>query len=281
LIAKRLGGRRVRREELVGAEVALDLVDVAAISRINTWVREATRGKIDGIVDRLSRDVVLVIVNAVYFRGTWDEAFDTKATRDMGFTLLDGTIEPRPMMSRTGTFPYLEGPDFQAIALPYSGKMVSLQVILPDSGSTLAEAVASLSSETWSNWTEQLQPSHGHVALPRFEMSYDLRLDEALQTLGMKQAFDASADFAAMADVRPLFIGEVRHKSRIEVNELGTEAAAATSVVMLREISGSRNAPFVMIVDRPFLFAIRDRITGLVLFRVATPRGGPPRRGRR
>jgi serpin B len=241
----------------------LELSSTKAVARINNWVREKTRGKIDGIVDRLSPDDVLVILNAVYFHGSWEEEFDARATRDKGFRLVDRTTRPLPMMSRTGDFPYFEGPNFQAVALPYSDKVASFYVVLPDTSSSLAAVVADLTSATWTEWTRALSVSRGNVALPRFEMSYDVRLNESLAALGMKRAFDESADFAAMADVRPLFISDVRHKSRIEVNERGTQAAASTSVTATASIP---IVPFVMIIDRPFLCAIQDRVTGLVLF---------------
>lgn len=253
-------------ESSVQARVTqLNLSTAGAVSRINTWVREMTHGKIDGIVERLDPEDVLVIVNAVYFHAPWAEEFDAKATRDKGFTLLDGSIVPRPMMSRTGTFPYFKGAHFQEAALPYSGNMMSFHVILPDSGSTLSEVVDTLSHETWNIW--QLQPTRGYVELPRFEMSYDLMMNEALVALGMKIAFTEAADFGVMADVHPLFISEVRHKCRMQVHERGTQAAAATEVRMTQGAAVEPStAPFTMIVDRPFLCAIRDRITGLVLF---------------
>jgi serpin B len=241
----------------------LDFTSPKAVVRINDWVRDNTRGKIDGIVNRIEPDDVLLIVNAVYFHGEWEQAFDVKSTRDMDFTLLDGTKRLCPMMKRHEKVLYFETPEVQIVELPYTGKTVAFRVVLPAKGSTLTDVVAGLNGDVWREWTQKLEPREGTLYLPRFEMSFDETLNEALKTLGVRQAFGRAADFSAMADGE-LFISEVRHKSRIEVNEKGTEAAATTSVRMSRSAVSVRG--FVVTVDRPFLYAIQDRATGVILF---------------
>ena len=240
----------------------------AAVPRINAWVREKTRGKIDSIVDQLPPETVLVILNAVYFHGTWAEKFDTKRTQEKPFHLLAGKTKAVSMMSRSGHYPYFEAPDFQAAALAYGDDMIRFEVVLPDSTSSLEKLVARLDADRDWDPAAQLQPRLGEVALPRFTLRFDMTLNDVLKRLGMKRAFDSeAADFSGITGTRDAYIDEVRHKSWIEVNEKGTEAAAVTSVTMVKS-SGITHVetPFRLIVDRPFLFIIRDRISGLVLF---------------
>jgi serpin B len=235
--------------------------------RINAWVRDETHGKIDSVFDILPPELVLDIVNAVYFKGTWVEPFDPKATRDRPFHLPAGRIEPLPMMSRSGAFPYLDGEGFRSVALPYGEDAIRFHVVLPDSGSNLTSLVATLSRDESTEWVQKLQSTRGEVILPSFTMDWDMMLNNVLSNLGMRRAFDGMrADFSGIGD-GPLFISRVMHKSWIEVNERGTEAAAATGIeVTLGAARVPAEPPFRLLVDRPFFFAIRDRFNGLVLF---------------
>jgi len=247
--------------------VQLEPGDTAA--RIDAWVREKTHGKIDSIVDKLPHDLVLEILNAVYFHGAWAEEFDEKETQEKPFHLLGGGVEPLPMMARYGTYPYFEGAGFRAAALAYVGDMMHLCVVLPDSQSGLGAVIASLASDTGWGWAQQLEPRYGEVVLPRFTLTYDLTMNEVLKKMGMERAFDPGrADFSGMAGVAgDMWINRVRHKSWVEVNERGTEAAAVTEVEMTKGTEAvAPSKPFRLIVDRPFLCVVRDRMTGLVLF---------------
>ncbi len=232
-------------------------------------MKEKTRGKIEAIVDSLPPDLVLEILNTVCFHGAWDEKFEQKETRERPFHLLGGSVEQLPMMSRFGAYPYVERPGFQAVALPYEGGIMSFYVVLPKSPSSLDEVVASLASDTGWDWVQQLESGLGEVVLPRFTLSYDLTMNEVLKKMGMVLAFGPGrADFSGMVGgALDVWISRVRHKSWVEVNEQGTEAAAATEVQMSRSVEAIIvRKPFRLVVDRPFLLVVRDRMTGLVLF---------------
>ncbi len=252
-------------EEFYGAKVtALDFANPEASKTINGWVSDETRGKIEEIVaEPIDADTILFLINATYFKGKWAEQFDEADTRDDTFTLLDGTQRTVPMMSQSGKFRYFEGDGLQAISLPYQEERVSMYIFLPDEDSSLAEFCAELDADTWEGWVSQLHKQEGSITMPRFKAEYEAELNEALKAVGMEVAFTAGADFGNMVE-QWVFISEVRHKSFVEVNEEGTEAAAATSVEISKEAPTQQ--PFRMVVDRPFFCAIRDNETGTLLF---------------
>jgi serine protease inhibitor len=257
--------------ESYGAQVTtLDFAAPGAARTINDWVSEETRGKIKQIVpEPVDAAAILFLINAVYFKGTWTDPFDKARTLDHPFTLLDGSEKTVPMMSQSGEYPYLETEDFQAISLPYGQKRVSMYVLLPSKASSLKNLCQELTAENWDEWTHKLATREGTIKLPRFRTECDFTLNDALKALGMEVAFDPNqADFGAMCPTPPIvYINQVKHKTFVEVNEEGTEAAAATSIGMAGAAAPSETRPpFEMIVDRPFFCAIRDRATGTVLF---------------
>jgi serine protease inhibitor len=253
-----------------GAELqTLDFSSSRAADTINAWVSRNTQDKIREIVRRpLPGTAVLFLINAVYFKGRWTNVFEESATKDGPFTLLDGRTKAVPLMSRSGEYPYAETGAFQAISLPYGRRRVSMCILLPAKTSSLAQLCQTLTPENWDAWLSQLHSREGTIKLPRFRTECDFKLNDSLKALGMADAFDpARADFTAMSpQAPPLWIDEVKHKTFVEVNELGTEAAAATSVGMAMSAKMPPAAPFVMVVDRPFLCAIRDNATGALLF---------------
>jgi serpin B len=208
---------------------------------------------------------MLYLINAIYFYGAWTKPFDNAATRDRSFTLLDGSEKMHPMMYQDGRYRYLRGEGFEAVALPYGDESMSMYVFLPDRGSSLAAFLGTLGPDSWEQWMEGFRSMSGSIVLPRFTVEYGIELADVLTTLGMGIAFDAEeADFSLMSPL-PLYIGRVMHKTFVEVNEQGTEAAAATSVEML--LTAVRpSETFSMVVDRPFFCAIRDDATGALLF---------------
>jgi serine protease inhibitor len=255
-----------RNQEFYQAEVeSLDFSNPDTPDRINTWVSEQTEGKIPQIIETISPDEILFLVNAIYFKGNWTEAFNRNATVDRPFTLVDGTQKQHPLMTQRGHYSYLETEQFQAISLPYGNGRLSMYVFLPQENSNLTTFYQTLTAENWETWMRQFSSEQGMVQLPRFKSEYSTQLNEALEALGMEPAFDAAqADFSGMTDVSAV-INRVQHKTFIEVNETGTEAAAATSVG-IATVSAPANPPFEMVVDRPFFYAIRDNQTGTVLF---------------
>lgn len=258
-----------RNQEFYGAEIAtLDFKDASAAAAINQWVERNTGGKIEKIVDRIGPAAIMFLINAIYFKGNWAKQFDPKRTRDMPFALLDGRQKQHPLMAQTGKFDYYAGQGFQAASLPYGAGRASMYVFLPEQRSSLRAFRRELGHKSWDAWIRHFRQAEGTIVLPRFKLAYEVTLNDALKALGMGIAFDGRrADFSAMvADRKPnANIDEVKHKTFVEVNEEGTEAAAVTSIGMMRT-SMMPQRSFSMVVDRPFFCAIRDNQTGALLF---------------
>jgi serpin B len=236
-----------------------------AVSTINNWVNQNTKGKIPTIIDRISPNVVLYLINAIYFKGSWTDEFPKNATKERPFTLLNGTRKQHPLMSQFGRFRYYENESFQAISLPYGTGRMSMYVFLPKPNVTLQSFYSNLTLENWEQWIKQFRSREGSISLPRFKLEYDISLKQTLAALGMGIAFQDRANFTGMTST-PVNINEVKHKTFVEVNEEGTEAAAVTSVGIRATSAMPVDEPFNMVVDRPFFVAIRDNQTGTLLF---------------
>lgn len=256
-----------RNQKFYDAKVtALDFAASATVQTMNNWVKENTRGKIDKIVDRINPDQVMFLMNAVYFKGKWTNEFDKNQTQERPFYLGDRTQKQQPFMKQQGKYSYYETDKFQAISLPYGNERMSLYVFLPKSNSNLSQFEQTLTAENWQTWMDQFSKRSGSIQLPRFKMSYDTDLKDALSALGMRVAFNPSqANFSNLSRDR-LSISDVKHKTFVEVNEEGTEAAATTSVGIALTSAPMPTEPFNMIVDRPFFCAIRDNQSGEILF---------------
>jgi serine protease inhibitor len=249
-----------------GAELSvLDFNDAASAGVINGWVTRATRGKIETIIERIAPDMLLYLINAIYFKASWQAKFDPARTREQDFFLADGTAKRRPLMRRSGQFRYLKGPDFQAVYLPYAGDRMGMYLFLPDRRDGIAAFLSKLSAGEWEQWGTQFTRRKGELALPRFKAEYKQELGRQLAALGMGRAFGGGADFSGMA-AGGLSISEVIHKTFLEVNEEGSEAAAVTAVGLRTTAVIAEPPPFEMTVDHPFFLAIADRETGAILF---------------
>ncbi len=238
----------------------------AARKTINAWVEKETQGKIKdliqpGVLNALTR---LVLTNAIYFKGTWAEQFDKKATRDAPFTLATRQQVKVPMMHKTENFGYTEAEDFQALELAYAGDDLSMVIFLPREADGLLALEKKLSLENLESWLGGLRRQTVQVSVPRFAITSEFGLQEVLKSLGMTDAFSGAADFSGMTGRKDLFISAVIHKAFVDVNEEGTEAAAATAVVMMR--SAAPRPPVVFRADHPFLFLIRDNASDSILF---------------
>jgi serpin B len=246
---------------------------------INGWVAEHTEDKIQDIVPEgaITEDSRLVLANAIYFYGGWLHTFDAEATEDADFHLLDGTTTSVPFMGQMAYFSYAEGDEFQVIELPYAGSQLAFTVILPEEGA-FDTVESGLDSEALAAAIGEVESRELILTLPTFEFEYAASLADTLKALGMTDAFDANAaDFSGMLDspaTEPLAIGDVLHKAFISVDEEGTEAAAATAVLMAGAAAPS-DPPLEVSIDRPFVFLIRDTETGAILFigRVMDPSG--------
>lgn len=240
-----------------------------AAKRINDWVEAATNDKIKDMVEEpLNPDLVAILINALYFKGEWKYEFDENQTEDRPFYLTDGSTEEVPLMSLKEELPYVEKDDFQAVALPYGDEeTMSMHVVLPKEDTDLDVLRESLTNENWEAFTTQFQESKGTVLLPKFELEYEVILNDTLYELGMETAFDRNAaNFSHMIEQDDsIWIDQVKQKTFIEVNEEGTEAAAATSIEM-ETTSAPAADPFYMEVNRPFFFTLTDKETGSILF---------------
>jgi serpin B len=248
-----------------GRMSVLDFASPQAPKTINAWVSEKTNGKIERIVDRIGSDMMLYLINAIYFKGSWQSRFDQAKTVEDDFYLSNEKTKKLPFMRQDGEYQYFKGRDFQAARLPYGSGRLAMYVFLPDQRDGLAAFLKKLNSKNWAAWLSGFAKTRGHLALPRFKADYERELSAELTTLGMGPAFSDAADFTGMARA-PLAISEVRHKAVLEVNEEGTEAAAVTSVGMRITSVRPEPPPFVMVVDHPFFMAIVDQRTGAILF---------------
>lgn len=258
-----------RVQQHYDAEVSeLDFSQPEAKDVINGWVAQHTNGKIDQIVGELNPDTILLIASAIYFLGTWQRPFDKDQTEEAPFTREDGSQTQVPLMFQSGSFSYLDGDGFQAIRLPYNGRGMRMVVVLPDEGRRLADLAPALDGANWQTWSTQFTTRTGALYLPRFSVEYGVSLKAALEAMGMRQAFDADqADFSAMRAIPPnVFINSVEHKAFVDVNEQGTEAAAATTIEMGVTSAQPSEDPFLMRVDRPFFVAIEEMTTGIPVF---------------
>ncbi|MCG6136287.1 MAG: serpin family protein [Nostoc sp. LLA-1] len=255
-----------RTQDVYNAKITnLDFQDATSLNTINNWVQENTRGKINKIVEQIEPDQVLFLINAIYFKGQWTNQFDKSQTAEQPFYTSSGIQKQHPMMSQTGEYRYYENDKFQAVSLPYGedGK-VSFYIFLPKQESNLNTFYQNLNFENWEKWMTQFQNRDGFIRVPRFKTDYDVTLNDALTALGMAEAFSNQANFSDMGT--NLKISQVKHKTFLEVNEEGTEAAASTSVGMVPTAFREKPEPFRMIVDRPFFCVIRDHQTGSILF---------------
>ncbi|MBD2676155.1 MULTISPECIES: serpin family protein [Nostoc] len=255
-----------RTENFYQAKVSnLNFQDPTATTTINDWVKANTAGKIDKIVQKIEPDQVLFLINAIYFKGNWTNEFDKNQTNEQPFYITSGRQKPHPMMSQEGDYRYYENEQFQAVSLPYGkdGKL-SFYIFLPKQNSNLKAFSQNLNVENWEKWMTQFNKQKGFIRLPRFKTEYDVTLNNTLKALGMEEAFSNKANFSGMG--KNFAISQVKHKTFLEVNEEGTQAAAATSVGIVATSLRQEPEPFRMIVDRPFFCAIRDNQTGSVLF---------------
>jgi serpin B len=240
---------------------ALDFTDPAAITTINSWVSDQTNNKIPTILDRIEKWEVMFLVNAIYFKGIWQKQFDKAKTVDAPFHAADGTTAMVPMMARPKGVQFTITSEYSAVDLPYGNSAFSMTVVLPNGD--IDAFAESIDRPKWNSLVNSLHESEIEVFLPRFRMEWKRELNDDLKQLGMQLAFIPDhADFTRMSPLGlQLYITKVLQKTFVDVDEEGTEAAAATIVGV-----GVTSAPPVFRADRPFLVVIRERFSGTILF---------------
>jgi len=238
-------------------------------AEINKWASEKTHGRITHIADGLMGvdTPTLFLANVVYFKGKWTDQFEVKNTKDQPFHLRSGGQKSIPMMTKTKTFAYFRGTDYQAVRLPYQGKNLAMYVFLPDTNSSPEKLLDNMTGDNWRRITKPgFIDKEGTLVLPKFKLGYGVGLNQPLHTMGMKLAFEQNGgDFSGIypsTNYRHHEINALLQETFVEVNEEGTEAAAMTVAFFADKVE----TPFRMIVDRPFLFLIEDKQTGTILF---------------
>jgi serpin B len=249
-----------------GAEVqGLDFASPGALTTINNWVSSRTQGKIPTILDEVRRDDVMYVINAIYFNGSWRTRFDPAQTESAQFHAAGGVTQPVRLMHAQRRMRYLETSQFQAVDLPYGRDAFAMTVFLPKEGTDIESLAATLQASQWNDWTGQFHDREVNLYLPKLTLAYERGLISDLKALGIQQAFvPGGADFTRMSSAgRDLFISIVKQKAYVDIHEEGTEAAAVTVVGI-----SVTSAPVVptMRIDRPYLFAIRERLSGTILF---------------
>ncbi len=257
-----------KTKDFYKAEISqIDVLDDASVDKINNWVSESTKDKIEEIVEApLDPDLVVLLINALYFKGKWKHKFDVDRTETAAFYTDEKEIKV-PMMVLDEKLAYMENSSFQAVKLPYGKDEMSMTIFLPRENSSIDAFIKNLTVDNWRKWSAEFQAKSGIIELPKFQIEYEVTLNEPLIHLGMEKAFDGKeADFRHMfKEKEQLWIDEVKQKTYIDVDEEGTEAAAVTVISVVRESSIVEDT-FYMEVNRPFFITITDDHTDAILF---------------
>ena len=243
-----------------------DFKDPATVGLINSWVDDKTQGKITSVLDNIPPDVIMYLINAIYFKGDWLYTFDEEQTIEMNFNLPNGQQSPVDMMGFDGSTntAYFENDLFQAVDLPYGDSIYSMTLLLPKETVGMNTLVDNLSIENWVDWMASFENNEVYLKVPKFKLEYKKELKGILSDLGMEDAFTQKADLSKIGP-GALIISKVLHKSFLEVNEQGTEAAAVT-VIGIENTSTNPDQPPVVFFNKPFLLVIRENVSNSVLF---------------
>ena len=262
-----------RNDQFLDTDIAtLDFTDPTNVSTINESIDANTNGTIPSVVDAIDPQTIACLISGIYFKGSWQQEFDTSLTRDEPFTLADGSITHISMMRRTDWYPYYAGDQFQAVSLPYGNGQMGMYIFLPNPDTDLNTFLDRLNVENWEGWMSQFSQREVSLVMPKFKLQYSAELKDALEGLAMGIAFDEDrADFSRMtASSVPVFISYLTHTAVVEVNEEGTEASTGSFVFFDADVTTALAEesvpPIPFIVNRPFFFAIRDNQTETVLF---------------
>jgi serine protease inhibitor len=249
-----------------------DITDPAVPAKVNTWIEDKTNGLIRDMISSLPDNTVMLLINAIYFKGKWTSEFDADQTQDQPFYLLSGASAEVPTMMQKSDFRIFDGDGFVMGEFPYGQGNFVMDIILPDDKNGLDELLPSITDVAFGGWVDQMRERKVNLFLPRFKYDFKKGLVDILTDMGMGIAFTDGADFTNITEYPPLQITDVLHQAFIETNEEGTEAAAAT-VVVIGITSVGPDTPFPFVADHPFIYVIREVTTGSVIFvgRVADP----------
>lgn len=249
---------------------SFDINDAAAPDQINAWIEDKTNGLIKKMVDRLEDNTVMLLINAIYFKGKWKSQFDESNTVDMPFYKSDGSSIDVPMMKQKTEFKVFDGDGFVLAEFPYGQGNFVMDVILPDDPDGISSLTTGFSETAFRGWITQMGTSEIDLSFPRFKYGFKKQLKDILSDMGMGIAFRDGADFSNISGLNDLLINDVTHQAFIETNEEGTEAAAATIVDI-----GTTSAPITVVLrlDHPFIYLIRETSTNSIIFmgRVTDP----------
>jgi len=241
---------------------SLDFNDSGAVDEINNWVSDNTNEKITEILNEIPTDAEMYLINAIYFYGSWQYEFDKSNTQNQDFHLSDESTVEVEMMEMESELKYYSDPDFTVVELPYGQGNFVMDLILPSAESDVAGVIEQLNSNTWNSITQGLYDENIVVKMPKFKFEFEQNLIPALQNMGMIDLFTGSADLSDINGTGGLYVSKVKHKTYIDVNEDGTEAAAVTAV----DVTYNSAGPNSFTLDRPFVFIIREKSTGVILF---------------
>jgi len=250
------------------AEVrASDFSNPQTVDVINGWVADKTNDKITSVIDQIDPYAIMYLINAIYFKGTWKYRFETKNTIKSPFNLASGSAIQTDFMNQKGTFRYFKNSISSMAELPYGNGGFSMVILLPNDGKTYTDVISNLTSDTWAQWNSQMDSTNLYVKLPKFKFAYEKKLNQDLTDLGMGIAFDPDhADFTGINSAGQLYISFVLHKSFVDVNEDGTEAAAVTVVGIFTTAYPGEPEYQEFNVNKPFIFAIKENTTNSILF---------------
>lgn len=257
-----------RNQEYYNAEISpLDFSSPSAVSTINNWVANATNQKITEIIEGIGGDVVMYLINAIYFYGEWKYEFDKSKTVNENFYLADNSTVSVPMMKMEANLKYFSHTNAKILELPYGRGNFVMNIIFPESNSTPNEVLSELNSEKWNEWYEAMIPTEVVLTMPKFKFEFQKSLNEILYALGMEDIFIPNlADLSGINGTGNLYVSDVKHKTFIDVNEEGTEAAAVTSVEITFTSMPAEPSPIFITIDKPFIFLIREVSTKSILF---------------
>ena len=243
----------------------LDFSDPQAVDIINGWIEDKTNDKIRDMLDYIPSNAVMYLINAIYFNATWKYEFDKSQTAEGSFYLDGGGSHPADFMKVKGLFNYTVTEDFSAVEMPYGDSTFSMVVMLPSGESTTDDLISQMDLSYWNTWYENATVRNVQIELPKFKYGFKSLLNDPLIDLGLEIAFSDGADFSRITSGADLYISRVIHQTFIDVQEEGTEAAAAT-IVEIRETSAGGDSTPIFRADKPFLYIIKENSTGAILF---------------